>query len=187
MIHIGVGLVHHVLLEPDAVPEHVPRFAIDRQAEHRSEGVRRNGREQPPDGITVIVVMCRFDHHHVESALCTAHRPYPLLAAVRRADQLKSSTSAPGHSGSHVSPRFGPYRHAADGLTISSFSVNVAPPRTLRSVYLAMWPRDHTQLCRPPDHRPRAAGLYLFAAFRTRGVIHRACSHIVLVISALFA
>ena len=61
-----VGLVVGVQADFDARPQHLAALGVLRQAVQAGERVGRNGRPEPLDGIAVVIVMRRLDHHEME-------------------------------------------------------------------------------------------------------------------------
>src|SRR5262249_28381897 len=73
-----VGLIVRGNGNVGAVTQHASRAAILGKAVEASQRVGRNGRAQPLNGITLVVVMRGFDQHQIEDALGRRHWSSPL-------------------------------------------------------------------------------------------------------------
>ena len=70
-----VGLVIGVQADLDARSQHVAALRVHRQAVEAGERVGRDRRLEPLDGIAVVIVMRRLDHHEVEHSSVAARGP----------------------------------------------------------------------------------------------------------------
>ena len=61
-----VGFVVGMQADFDAGSQHVAALGVHRQAVEAGERVGRDGRAEPLDGIAVVIVMRRLDHHEME-------------------------------------------------------------------------------------------------------------------------
>ena len=81
-LNAPIGFIVGVQAQFDVRSEHVAGARVFREAVQTRQRVGRNGRPEPLDGIAVVVVVRRLDHHQMKQLLASGQRAIGSFAAL---------------------------------------------------------------------------------------------------------